>query len=120
VLANHDDFDAIVTSNLTNAMDDGRQDFFANRVARRFKQLFLTFPKGYVLSAKEIYGDAGEDQELELEILQIKYYPNPGTKNKETYSKHHCAGFKVARIDIKAHKGGKVEAPQKKSKAAVL
>jgi hypothetical protein len=117
VLANHDEFDSIATSNLTNAMDDARHDFFANKEARRFKQILLNFPTGYVLSAKEIYADAGEDQELQLEILPIKYYSNPG--NNETNSEH-WAGFKVARIDVKARKRGKVETPQKQSKAAAL
>jgi hypothetical protein len=114
VLTNRDEFDSVVTSNLTNAMDDARHDFFANKQARRFKQILLNFPKGYVLSAKEIYGDAGEDQELELEILPLKHY-----SNNVTYCEH-WAGFKVARIDVKARKRGKVETPQKQSKAAAL
>ena len=118
VLANRDEFDGVVTPNLTNAMDDARHEFFANKEARRFKQILLSFPKGYVLSSKEIYDDSGEDQELELEILPIKY-SNPGNENKEMHSEH-WAGFKVTRIEIKAHKRGKVEAPQKKSKAAAL
>jgi hypothetical protein len=110
VMAARDEFAATVTANLTNAMDDVRHEFFANRVARRFKQILLTFPKGYVLSSKEIYDESGEDQELELEILPIKL-----TNNSE-----HWAGFKVARMDVKAHKRGKVEPTQKKSKAAAL
>jgi hypothetical protein len=118
VLANRDEFDAVVTSNLTNAMDDVRHDFFANREAQRFKQILLTFPKGYVLSAKEINDESGEDQELE--ILPIKYSKNPGKNDKKETHSEHWAGFKVARIDIKAHKRGKVEVPQKKSKAAAL
>jgi hypothetical protein len=115
VLSNRDEFDGVVTPNLTNAMDDARHDFFANKEARKFKQIVLTFPKSYVLSAKDIYEDAGEDQELELEILPIKY----SNQNKEMHSEH-WAGFKVARIDLKAHKRGKVEAKEKKSKAAAL
>ncbi len=109
-MAARDEFAATVTANLTNAMDDVRHEFFANRVARRFKQILLTFPKGYVLSSKEIYDESGEDQELELEILPIKL-----TNNSE-----HWTGFKVARMDVKAHKRGKVEPTQKKSKAAAL
>jgi hypothetical protein len=110
VMADREEFAATVTPNLTNAMDNARHEFFAHKVARRFKQILLTFPKGYVLSAKEIYEDSGEDQELELEILPIK-----ASQNAE-----HWAGFKVARMDVKAHKRGKVEPTQKKSKAAAL
>jgi hypothetical protein len=107
-LANCDEFGAIVTSNLMNAMDDVHHDYCPNREVPRFKQILLTFPKDYVLSAKEFNGHAGEGQELELEFLPIKYYPNPRNKNKETNSKY-WAGFKVTRIDVKAHKRGKVE-----------
>jgi hypothetical protein len=110
VMADRDEFAATVTPNLTNAMDNARHEFFANRVARRFKQILLTFPKGYVLSAKEIFDESGEDQELELEVLPIKTKTNS----------EHWAGFKIARMDVKAHKRGKVEPIQKKSKAAAL
>jgi hypothetical protein len=98
MLVNCDELDATVTSNLTNAMDDARHEYFANKQAQRFKQLLLTFPKGYVLSSKEIYDDSGEDQELELEIHPIKYNPNPGNRNQT--NSEHWAGFKVARIDV--------------------
>jgi hypothetical protein len=117
VLSDRDEFASVGTTNLTNAMDDARHEFYAKKETRMFKQILLTFPKDHVLSAKEIYSDSGEDMELELEIIPVSY--TKGSSQSEKNSEH-WAGFKVARVDVKAHKRGKVESKKKQSKAAAL
>ncbi len=50
-----------------------------------------------------------------MHSLRIKY-----SKQDKKRQSEHWAGFKLARIELKAHKRGKVEAKEKKSKAAAL
>jgi len=94
-------------------MDDARHRFAEDekKGASNTKDLLLTFPSDYILSSKEIYEDAGENNDVELKIVSDATNPS----NAE-----YWAVFTVARLDVKAEKRGRVEKAEKKSKAAAL
>jgi hypothetical protein len=78
-----------VAMNVTDAMDDARHGFEENKATRQWKNLLLEFPGGHVLSSKLIYEDAGDDEELELEIVPYKYN-HPGFP-KAVNTQHYAA-----------------------------
>jgi hypothetical protein len=90
--------------------------FLQDKAAREWKYLVLDFPTDHHLSWKEICDEAGEDKELELEIITI-VYSHPMIKGSGT---QHWAAWKVVCTDLKVHKCGKIEVKSKKSKAAAL
>jgi hypothetical protein len=116
-LYNRDEVVLQVDSNVTDAMDDARHGFEENKATRQWKNLLLEFPGEHVLSSKLIYEDAGDDDELELEILSYEY-SHPGFPGKTNVQ--HYAAWKVARSDVRASKRGKVEHKENKSKGASL
>jgi hypothetical protein len=73
----------------------------------------LEFPGGHELSSKLIHEDARDDKELELEIVPF-HYSHPSAP--EDFNTHHYAAWKVARIDVRASKRGKVEHRENKIK----
>ena len=81
------------------------------------KHRVLEFPKGHILSSKEILEKSTEDEKLALEIVCITegHKLMPALKNKS-----HYACWKVARVDLKASKRGKIEPEQPLSEAAAL
>ncbi len=116
ILHNRDEIEAHVSTPVTDAIDDARHDFSQDKAAREWKYLVLDFPTDHRLSSKEIYDEAGEDEELELEIIPV-VYSHPKIKGQGT---QHWAAWKVVRTDLKVHKRGKIEVKSKKSKAAAL
>jgi hypothetical protein len=106
-----------VDCNVTDAMDDARHSYEENKASRRWNHLLLEFPTGHELSSKVIYDDAGEDEELELEIVPFRYcHPT----NTDQFNSMHYAAWKVARSDVRASKRGRVEKKENKSKGASL
>jgi hypothetical protein len=90
---------------------------FANKAKRQWKHLYLVFPEDHELSAKEIYTDAGEDSELDIEIVPIR----TDMQAEKGTDLQHWAAWKVARVDISPVKRGKIDSTTKKlSKAAAL
>jgi sarcosine oxidase delta subunit len=74
----------------------------------------LQFPPGHVLSSKTIYDEAGDNEELDYEIVDVTYtHSKVAGANTE-----HWMHFKVARTDLRISKRGKVEKKEKKSKMA--
>ena len=116
-LYNRDEIVNEVDANVTDAMDDARHAHEENKSTRRWKHLLLEFPGGHELSSKLIYDLAGEDEELDLEIVPF-HCSHPSAPN--VFNTHHCAAWKVARSDVRASKRGKVEHEENKSKAASL
>jgi hypothetical protein len=117
MLQNHEEIAAHVSTTVTDAIDDACHDSSQDKAAREWKYLVLDFPTDHhLLSSKEIYDEAGEEEELELEIISIVYsYPvieGSGTQ--------HWAAWKVVRTNLKVHKRGKIKVKSKKSKAAEL
>jgi hypothetical protein len=116
MLQNREEISAHVSTTVTDAIDDARHNFSQDKAAREWKYLVLDFPTDHHLSSKEIYDEAGEDEELELEIIPI-VYSHPVIEGSGT---QHWAAWKVVRTDLKVHKRGKIEVKSKKSKAAAL
>jgi hypothetical protein len=115
---NGDEFKAKVDSATQDGMDNARHNFFEHKEARRWKHLLLNFPQDHVLSSKLIYDDAGEDEELKPEIIDI-VYSHSRLKTAGKQSSVAYGGFKVVRSDLKPTKKGKVENErEKKSKGA--
>jgi hypothetical protein len=116
VLYNRDEILKNVSTTVTDGLDDARHVFFQNKAAREWKYLILDFPKDHELSSKLIYDEAGEDEELELEIIPL-VFSHPPIKG---VGSQHWAAWKVVRTDLKVHKRGKMEVKSKKSKASGL
>jgi hypothetical protein len=116
-LYNRDEIVDHVHDDVMNAMDDARHAFEENKATRRWKHLLLEFPGGHELSSKLIYEAAGDDDELELEIVPHCCSHKSAPTSFNTL---HCAAWKVARSDVRASKRGKVEHKENKSKAASL
>jgi hypothetical protein len=102
-------------NNVLDSMDEARHDYNDNTPARMLKHIVLEFPTGHVLSSKEIFERATEDEKLALEIVPVAYvHPLMPTLNNTI----HYACWKVARVDLKASKRGKIEQKQQLSEAA--
>jgi hypothetical protein len=115
LLYNRDDMK--LKKNLVNSMDEARHDYEDNKKSRLLKHLVLEFPTGHILSSKEIFAKATEDEKLALEIVSIAEGHKLAPKLKNT---SHYACWKVARVDLKASKRGKIEPKQQVSEAAAL
>jgi hypothetical protein len=116
ILHNRDEIAANVSATTSDALDDARHSFEQDKAGREWKYLVLDFPTNHELSSKVVYKEAGDDEELELEIIPIQYsHPNITGLGSE-----HWAAWKVVRTDLKVHKRGKLEVKSKQSKAAAL
>ena len=105
----------LITKPSQDGMDDARHVYSENKQHRQFRHLLLNFPPGSKLSTSEIYAEAGEDEELELNIIPIEY-SRQGMGRKNTV---HYVEFQVARTDIKPSKKGRVDTKdRKKSRGA--
>lgn len=105
------------TEFMCDAIDHGRIDYEQNSAERQMKHILLKFPSDHVLSASEIYEEAGEDETLEPSMVPVKVkHPQLGD---EKISKTFVA-FTVARTDISPYKKGKLEVKNRESKAAQL
>lgn len=100
---------------VTIAMDDARHDFESGKDRRQWKYLLLQFPPGHTLSSKMIFEDAGDDEELDFDLVTVTYtHPKvPNYSNME-----HWMHFTVARTDLRTTKRGRVEKPAKQSRMA--
>ncbi|CAB9506771.1 unknown protein [Seminavis robusta] len=119
-LYDRDEFKKNVQPNELEALDGAHHDIYDEssgeiKEDRKWKHLVLEFPERVKLSAKEIYGDSGEDDKLELQLLPVTVTHPKQPKLKYTSM---FAAWKVARVDIRARKKGKVGKKDKKSDAA--
>ena len=117
-LYNRDEIAGKVTDVVNNAMDDARHSFEENKTSRMWKHLILEFPSEQNLAGKEIYQDAGEDEELELEFVPFVYTHTKFPSGRSNTL--HYAAWKVCRTDIRPTKRGKVDQKENKSKGASL
>jgi hypothetical protein len=53
----------------------------------KWKHLFLNFPQGHTFSAKALNADAGEEDELELELVELT---GDGVKSVDSITRKHC------------------------------
>ena len=103
-----------IPDNVINSMDNARHEFENNKVHREWRYFLLQFPPGHVLSSKAIYDDAGDNEELDYDIVDVTYMH----KKVAGANTEHWMHFKVARTDLRVSKRGKVEKKEKKSKMA--
>ena len=115
---------AFITDNVFKAIDSSRNAFVEETVGtkkapasnpdRLWARFTLQFPKGYELTAKKIYPEAGDDDVLPLKFLNI---PMHHTKFKNgTAGSKYFAAWKVTRIDRDAAFVKKGKLGDKKSK----
>jgi hypothetical protein len=76
--------------------------FEENKASHRWEQLLLEFPgvAAHDLLAKGIYEDAGDDEELNLELIP-SVYSHPGVSSNSINTIHYAA-WKVARTGLGA------------------
>ena len=120
-LYDRDELETNVDENVLEAIDNchhGLEDESSDvKEARKWKHLLLQFGDGVELSAKHIFLGAGDDEKLKLELLAVTVtHKKMPTLN---YTSMYAA-WKVARIDMKPNKKGKVEKQEDKSEAARL
>jgi len=119
-LNDRDQFEKSVSNNVLEAIHAAHHDLEEEpndkKEARKWKHLFLKFKSGVELSAKSINTQAGEDEKLNLKLIPVVVSHN---KLSTTCTTMHAA-WKVARVDVKANKKGKVEKKDDKSDAARL
>ena len=114
LLNQRDEIAKVVPDIVTDGLDNARHYFVGEKSSREFKYILLNFPHGHELSASEIYADAGGEEDMEIEILKIKFKHSSSTEEITQY----YAAWKVARLDIRPDKRGKPDMPAK-SKAAM-
>jgi hypothetical protein len=89
---------------------------------RRFKYFLLHFPEGTELSSSTIYDEAGHFEELESDIVPVKFFPRKKHRTKpdgSTSNASHFVVFQVARVDDGARMEGSLKIEDKiKSKTA--
>jgi len=71
-------------------------------VARRWRCICLTFPTGHKLSSKIVHADAGDNEELNVDIVEL---PTKRHDDKDDVAgSQHFAAFKVGRKEVKSFK----------------
>jgi hypothetical protein len=116
-LYNREEIRGNVQDIVTDAMDNARHWFEENKASRKCKHLLLEFPSGHALGGKEIYEEATDDEELEIELIPVVYSHRKIPNSTNTL---HYAAWKVYRTDIRPTKQGKVDHKENKSKGAAL
>jgi hypothetical protein len=115
-LMNRDETARHVDECVTNAMDNARHQYFADFGHRQWKHLDFFPPDGHKVSAKDIYMDAEEDNELDIETVPIQ---TAHLTEKDMTDLQHWAAWKVARVDILPMKRGRIELAKKRKAAAL-
>jgi hypothetical protein len=122
ILNRREEFNQTSGELMSAAVDNGRISYQQNASRRQANHLLLDFPSGHVLSSSEVYAEAGEDEELAMEIIGVTYHhPKMGviegkTGTIEVTNTSYYAAWLVARTDIKPNKKGSFEGEKKKQK----
>ena len=74
----------------------------------------LEFPPGVTISSSMIFADAGDEEEIEYDLVEFEYKEG----RQMTDTKELWIHAKVARTDVRASKRGKIASDKKKSRAA--
>ena len=119
-----DEYEALLPPHLLDAVDNAVHGFNENRQARFYRHLLLEFPHGHDFTSKDIYEDAGDDEELDFILMPLDgYHETDGEQTTDdngepmTFPSEQI-GFLVARRDMETRKKGKVKQEPKLSKAA--
>ena len=76
--------DSECNENVKAGMQNARHDHRESKDSRQWKSFMFYFPSGHKLSSKEIYKDAGEDQELDVDF--VKVLTSRGKEKKKQFS----------------------------------
>jgi hypothetical protein len=123
LLAMHDELQSELPRNIMNAVESEHHKCHEDPIGYKYNSYIIEFPSSQELSSKLINADAGENEELEMDMIELEYERADGSKNADGSKKTNSevwACWLVARTDTTASKRGKVEFKEKKSKAALL
>jgi hypothetical protein len=141
-LTNNDDrvqFNDVVPESVGKALDIRRNDFMAHYEERKFKYLVLIFPETegksgdpVHLTVQPIFEDAGEDNECEFEMIDIKYSKDekrtlqeanticPTCQGHPLLGQEFWAGFTVATKAVASNLGGEEKSNNQSANARKL
>ena len=112
-LCRRDEFNEHCGELTANAVDNGRISYQQNISRRQFNHILLDFPEGHVLSSSAVYVDAGEDEDLAMQIIEVTYHhENMGVyQDRQGHdipvtNTAYYAAWMVARTDIDPNKKG--------------
>ncbi|CAB9510991.1 unknown protein [Seminavis robusta] len=94
-----------------DSIQNARHEHYDSDTPREWVTFHLHFPSKHQLSSKEVFADAGEAQNLECDFLKV-----PINKKKTQFKKY--AMWRVARLDVRGYKRGKIETEKAMSKNA--
>ena len=113
----HEQLEDAIPANVLETVEIWQHNYAEKKpLASKFKENIIEFPNGQVLSAKVLDPNAGENEEIEMELIEVEYDRNDGSDltNSETWGY-----WIVAHTDKELVKKGKVQAKEKKSKLAL-
>ena len=119
LLHNRDEMVAhpMISEDLNNATDDCRHAYINDLANRMWTFYLLEFPPGVTLSSSSVFKDAGDNEELDYELVNYEWTESNTTGGTRA-NRELWVHFTVARTDLRAVKQGRVEESKKKSKAA--
>ena len=117
--SSHDEMVAhpMISEDINNATDDCRHAYINDLANRMWNFYLLEFPPGVTLSSSSVFKDAGDNEELDYELVNYEWTESNTTGGTRA-NRELWVHFTVARTDLCAAKRGKVEESKKKSKAA--
>jgi hypothetical protein len=95
--------EAQLKPNFMNALDAKRNSFNDDKEQRMWRHFVLEFEPYHQLSARSIYKEAGDDDNLARKFLTVKY-THPGMNGKHNVKHFMC--FWVARVEQGAEQHG--------------
>ena len=103
-----------ISRDVNNECDDARHSFVNDMSNQKFKFYLLEFPPGVNLSSSKIFSEAGDEEELDYELVDYKCrVPGEMIDRKDLW-----IHFTFARTNNRATKCGKVQEKQKKKSHA--
>ena len=64
-----------ISEEMNSAIDDTRHSFVNDEANCMWKYYLLEFPPGVTLSSSLIFQDAGDDEELDYDLVEFEYRP---------------------------------------------
>jgi hypothetical protein len=116
-LTMHDEIESQVPKNVLDTIEHSQHNYAENPKSSKFKTFMLEFPGGLELASKPIYLEAGENEDLEMDLIDLECDRMDGSSST---SSEMWGCWVVARTDTEFAKRGKVNVQEKKSKAALL
>ena len=103
--------DEKIVGGIHNARQHYRDQVKEGNTKRMWKTYLLRFPAGHKLSSKEIYSEAGEDQDLEVDFVKVYL-----SKKKSSFRYYAC--WSVVNKEKKKFARGAIDDEQQMSRNA--